>query len=512
VTHGGLIVVLPLLIPLLTAVLCLLAWRAVRRQRWLGAVGGGAHLAASLGLFVAVLSDPDGILTLQVGDWPAPFGITLVADVLAAILVVLTALVGFAVLVYSVAPAGMDDRREAFGYYPLVHVLLLGVCGAFLTGDLFNLYVWFEVLLIASFVLLTLGGQRPQLVGGLTYVALNLVSSAIFLAAVGLVYGHTGTLNMAELARRLPEVRPAGLVTTVATLFLVAFGIKAACFPLFFWLPAAYHTPPPAVSALFAGLLSKVGVYALLRAFTLLFVQDVAYTHALLLVVAGLTMLAGSLGALPQRGLRRALSFLLVGHIGFPLMGLALFTHLGLAGAIFYLVEDIVVITALFLVSGLVRRLGGTETLTRLGGLYAARPAVAALFLLPAFSLAGVPPLSGFFAKLGLLRAGLEVGQYAIVATALGASVLTLLAVSRIWSAVFWKSVPTGTSALPDLSRPDEEPAGDVARGMVLPVAGLVGLVVVLGVAAEPVVALATRAAAQLLDRSAYMRAVLGGG
>lgn len=511
-TLGGLLLVLPLVIPLLAAALCLLAWRAVRRQRRLGAIGGAAHLMAALGLFAAVLDDPDGILTLQVGGWPAPFGITLVADLLAAILVVLAALVGFAVLLYSVAPAGMDDRREAFGYYPLVHVLLLGVCGAFLTGDLFNLYVWFEVLLIASFVLLTLGGQRGQLVGGLTYVTLNLVSSAIFLAAVGLVYGHTGTLNMAELARRLPEVQPVGLVTTVATLFVVAFGIKAACFPLFFWLPAAYHTPPAAVSALFAGLLSKVGVYALLRAFTLLFVHDVAYTHALLLVVAGLTMVAGGLGALVQRGLRRALSFLLVSHIGFPLMGLALFTHRGLAGAIFYLVEDIIVITALFLGSGLVRRLRGTEVLADLGGLYAARPTVAALYLLPALSLAGVPPLSGFFAKLGLLRAGLEVGQYAIVATALGASLLTLLTVSRIWSAVFWKPAPVQAAGLSDPLGLVAGADGPTTRGMVLPVAGLVGLVVALGLLAEPIVALAARAAGQLLDRTAYIRAVLGSG
>jgi multicomponent Na+:H+ antiporter subunit D len=448
------------------------------------------------------MAAPDGILTLQAGGWPAPFGITLVADLLGAIMVVLTALMGLAVLLYSAAPAGLDARREAYGYYPLVHVLLLGLCGAFLTGDLFNLYVWFEVLLIASFVLLTLGGERRQLEGGLKYVALNLASSALFLAAVGLLYGQTGTLNLADLARTLPEVRPTGLVTTVATLFLVAFGIKAACFPLFFWLPAAYHTPPPAVSALFAGLLTKVGVYALLRTFTLLFVQDVPYTHTVLLVVAGLTMVVGVLGALVQTSLRRTLSFLLVGHIGFPLMGLALFTPIALAGAIFYVVEDIVVLTALFLVAGLVRQVAGTERLAGLGGLYAARPGVAALYLLPALSLAGIPPLSGFFAKLGLLRAGLEAGQYGIVAAALVASLLTLIVVSRIWADVFWRPAACTSSA----------PPGETTPRLLAPVAALVALVVVLGLAAEPVFALAARAAGQLLDRPAYIRAVLGGG
>jgi multicomponent Na+:H+ antiporter subunit D len=510
-TSDTLLLVLPLVTPLLAAALCLLAWRSARVQRRIGVLGGAVLLAAALALFGAVAAAPGRVLTLQVGGWPAPFGITLVADLLAALLVVLAALVGVIVLLYSVVPAGIDDRREAFGYYPLTLVLLMGVCGAFLTGDLFNLYVWFEVLLIASFVLLTLGGHREQLEGGLTYVTLNLVSSAMFLAAVGLVYGQTGTLNLAELARRLPDVQPSGLVTTVATMFLVAFGIKAACFPLFFWLPAAYHTPPPVVSALFAGLLTKVGVYALLRTFTLLFVQDVGYTHTVLLAVAGLTMVAGGLGALVQRGFRRALSFLLVSHIGFPLMGLALLTPAGLAGAIFYVVEDIVVFTTLFLASGLVRRLYETDVLADLGGVYAAHPVVAALYLVPALSVAGIPPLSGFFAKLGLLRAGVEAGEYVIVATALVASVLTLITVSRIWADAYWKPARAVGDARTVQDGGSPRRGEELHWGELLPVAGSAALLVVLGIAAEPIFRLASDAAGQLLDRPAYIGAVLGG-
>ena len=257
----------------------------------------------------------------------------------------------------------MDRRREAFGYYPLVHALLLGVCGAFLTGDLFNLYVWFEVMLMASFVLLALGGERAQLHGAIKYVTLNLVSSAVFLAAVGILYGVTGTLNMADLARKLRrDRRTRRSVTAVAMLFLVAFGIKAAVFPLFFWLPASYHTPPGAVSALFAGLLTKVGVYALIRVFTLLFVRDVGYTHMLILVLSGLTMVTGVLGAVAQREFRRVLSFLIIGQIGYMIMGLGLFTPAGLAGPIFYIVDHVVVMTNLFLVTSVVRRLCGTSS------------------------------------------------------------------------------------------------------------------------------------------------------
>jgi multicomponent Na+:H+ antiporter subunit D len=230
----------------------------------------------------------DGIQATQPGNWPAPFGITLVADLLSAIMTVLAALMGLAIVVYSMGT--IDARRVAFGYYPLLQILMMGVCGAFLTGDMFNLYVWFEVMLLASFVLLALGGERAQLEGAIKYVTLNLIASTLFLTAAGLLYALVGTLNMADLAVKLRGAEHQGLITTLSMLFLVSFGIKAGVFPLFFWLPASYHTPPFAVSALFAGLLTKVGVYALMRVFTLIFVGDMGYTHTLILIIAGLTM------------------------------------------------------------------------------------------------------------------------------------------------------------------------------------------------------------------------------
>jgi len=501
----SLLLILPIVIPLTTAAVALLAWRSRAAQRALGVAGAAALLGVGLALLATVWQA--GIQTVQAAGWPAPFGITLVADLLSAIMVVLAGLVGLAVAVYSLVD--VDPARERFGYYPLLQILLMGVCGAFLTGDLFNLYVWFEVMLIASFVLLTLGGERAQMEGAIKYVTLNLLASALFLAAVGILYGATGTLNLAALSRQLGSVSPPGLVTALAMLFLVAFGIKAAIFPLFFWLPASYHTPPVAVSAIFAGLLTKVGVYALIRVFTLLFIHDVGYTHTLLLIVAGLTMVAGVLGALAQDELRRALSFQIVSHVGYMLMGLGLFTPLGLAGAVFYVVHHIIGKTALFLVSGVVRRRCGTPVLKEQGGLYQDAPALAVLFLLPALSLAGLPPLSGFVAKLVLVQAGLASEQYAIVGVALGVSLLTLLVMMKIWSEAFWKPLPEASRAALQGAGP---PRGGAAarRVMMAPIAVLAALTVGIGLAAEPVFVLALRAAEQLLDPALYVQAVLG--
>jgi multicomponent Na+:H+ antiporter subunit D len=345
--------------------------------------------------------------------------------------------------------------------------------------------------------------------GAIKYVTLNLNASALFLAAVGILYGATGTLNMAALSLQLGAVSPPGLVTAIAMLFLVAFGIKAAIFPLFFWLPASYHTPPVAVSAIFAGLLTKVGVYALIRVFTLLFVHDVGYTHTLLLIIAGLTMVTGVLGAVAQGELRRVLSFQIVSHIGYMLMGLALFTPLALAGAVFYVMHHIIGKTALFLVSGVVRRRCGTPVLTEQGGLYQAAPVLAVLFLIPALSLAGMPPLSGFVAKLVLVQAGLTAGQYPIVGVALLVSLLTLLVMTRIWSEAFWKPLPKESqAALQGMGPPRADAAA--LRVMMAPIAVLAVLTVGMGLAAEPVFTLALHAAEQLLDPALYVQAVLG--
>lgn len=496
------LLILPIIIPMFTGILVVFFRSSLRTQRLVSLIGAGALLASSIALVIDVYQH--GIQAAQMGNWPAPYGITLVADLFGALMVVLAGTVGTAVAVYSLV--SIDRQREQFAYHPLYHFLLMGVCGAFLTGDLFNLYVWFEVMLMASFVLMALGGERGQMEGAIKYVALNLFSSAMFLSALGLLYAMAGTLNMADLAQKFSENPPTqypGLVTAVGTLFMIAFGIKAAVFPLFFWLPASYHTPPVAVSALFAGLLTKVGVYALIRVFTLIFLQDIGYTHNLLLVAAALTMVSGVLGAVAQNEFRRVLSFLIISHIGYMVMGLALFTPLALAGSVLYTAHHIIAKTNLFLVSGVVERLGGTPELKKLGGLYQAQPALAFLFLVPAMSLVGLPPLSGFFAKLSLVRAGLEVGQYTLVTIALAVSILTLFSMLKLWVEAFWKPAPESAA---ETKKPDIND-----RAWLYPIAFLAVLTVLIGLGAGPTFRFALQAGEQLMDPSIYIQAVMGG-
>ncbi len=488
------LVVAPVALPLAAAAIAFAASGRVALQRAVSTVASGALLVLSVLLLVEV--SRSGVQVMQGGGWQAPFGVSLVADHLSAIMVAVGAAMAFAVAIYALRD--IDPHRESLGYHPLFQVLLAGINGAFLTGDLFNLYVWFEVLLIASFVLLTLGNRRDQLEGGLKYVATNLVSSMLLLAAIGLTYGATGTLNMADLAGALREVPPE-LATALAMLFLIAFGIKAAVFPLFFWLPASYHTPPVSVSAIFAAMLTKVGVYALIRAFTLLFAHDVAYTHQVLLWIAGFTMVTGVLGAAAQNEFRKILSFHIVSQIGYMIMGLALATPLALAGAIYFVIHNIVAKGNLFLVSGLAQRVGGSFELAKLGGLYRHTPLLGVLFLIPAFSLGGFPPLSGFWAKLLVVLAGIEAQSYWIVAIALAVGLLTIYSMTKIWQAAFWSPLPEGRTLGP---RPP--------WAMVAPVVGLAVLTLVLGIWIAPFFALMEAAATELLDPTVYVGAVLG--
>ncbi|MEM8752431.1 MAG: Na+/H+ antiporter subunit D [Pseudomonadota bacterium] len=488
---------LPIAIPFAAAVLAFLA-RSRPAGRWISVAGSAASLVAALALLSVVLRD--GVVAAQMGGWPAPFGITLVADLLSAAMVLITAIVSLAVAVYALGD--IDERKEALGYHALFQVLIAGVTGAFVTGDLFNLYVWFEVMLIASFGLLVLGGRAEQIDGGVKYVALNLVSTIMFLTGVGLLYGMTGTLNMADLAGAVDRADQ-GLLTVVAVLFMIAFGVKAAVFPLFFWLPASYHTPAFSVSAVFAGLLTKVGVYALIRMFTLVFDHDVAFTHEILLWVAALTMTTGVLGAAAQNDMRRILSFHIVSQIGYMVLGLALLTPLALVGAVFYLVHHIVVKANLFLIAGVADRIAGGTDLSRIGGLYKSAPLLAALFVIPAFSLAGFPPLSGFWAKFLLVKASLEIEAWFIAAVALAVGLLTIYSMTKIWAAAFWEPHPGGIEPRLDSLAPGRRAA------LLSPIAGLAALTIVIGLFPGPFVVFAENAAAQLLDPTPYISAVL---
>ncbi len=486
--------VAPVVAPLLTAIILLLAPGKPRVQRWISFIGSLAMATSAVSLFVTV--QREGILVLQSGAWPAPYGITLVADLLASMLVLATGIVGLAVTASSFA--GVDPAREASGYHGLLQVLLMGVSGAFLTGDLFNLYVWFEVMLVASFVLMAMHRTRAQIEAAFKYVTLNLIASSLFLTALGLLYGGTGTLNMAGLAAMFRQREIGTFELVLAMLFFAAFSVKAALFPLFFWLPASYHTPPAAVGAVFAGLLTKVGVYALLRVFTLLFQSAPPQFYDLLLAQAGCTMLIGLLGALAQRDFRRVLSFNLVGHLGYTTVGLGLMTQAAMAASVFYMLHHIFVITNLYLISGIFLRLRRTTEFPALGSIFREFPWVAAIAAIPLFALAGVPPLSGFVGKLALIRATLAADAWWTSAIIILVSVLTMISMARLWDEAFWKPAPEADKAT-------------MSRVMLLPIAGLAAITLAIAFAAEPLFQLTLRASEQLLNPQFYIDAVLKG-
>jgi multicomponent Na+:H+ antiporter subunit D len=490
-----------LVVPVVTALVCLALRGSPRLQQVLGVSGNALGLVVAAWLVWRV--DAVGIVVAQAGGWEAPFGITIVADRLAAGMVAVSALVGFLVAIYSLR--GLRDGELGAEYLPLYSLLILGVQGAFLTGDLFNLYVWFEVMLVASFVLLTIGNKAAQLEGALKYVMLNIIGSALFLVGAGLIYGKIGTLNLADIAVRLAEPEQAEVLHTSGILLLVAFGLKAGLFPFFFWLPSSYHTPRVAVSAVFAGLLTKVGVYALIRTYTLFFEGKFADLQSLMMWLAGATMVAGVLGAAAHSEFRKILSFHIISQIGYMVMGLALMTPLALTGALFYLGHHIVVKSNLFLVAGIVQHLRGTGDLAKLGGLAKALPWLAVLFFVPAFSLAGIPPLSGFWAKLSVVRAGLEAEAWALTITALAVGSLTLFSMTKIWMEAFWK-------AAPDDAPVEVNPVDGRLWPLVLPCVMLGLITLWIGFAGGDLLAYASRAAEQLLNPQLYIEAVLGPG
>ena len=498
------LVALPVAVPIAGASLAILAGRSRPVQRTIALTS--LTVVAVVGILLLIEVDRHGPVALHVGGWAAPIGVTLVADRLAAVLVVVASAVLLAVAVFAIGQPGAE--RNHVGFQPVYLVLAAGVSASFLTADLFNLFVAFEMMLMASYVLITLGGRLEQVRAGMTYVVISLLASALFLTALGFVYATTGTVDLADLSVRIAGLSP-GLRQGLASLLLVVFGIKAGLFPLFSWLPDAYPTAPSPVTAVFAGLLTKVGVYAIIRTQTMLFPGDSPTT--LLLVVAGATMLTGVLGAIAQGDVRRILSFQIISHIGSMVMGLALFTVAGLAGAIFYLVHHIVAKTGLFLVAGLIEHVGGSTRLTRLGGLVRTHPAIAVLFAVPALSLAGMPPFSGFVAKLALVDAGFAAGQDAIVWVSLAAAALTIYSLVKVWSAVFWSPAEGETASAPVAPVAPDTAAGVARRPpplMIAPAAAMAVLSIAIAVGAAPLYRFSERAAENLLRMQPYLEVV----
>lgn len=475
-------IALPAVLPLLAAAASVLVGRSRTAQRIIGL----GTLTALLGLAVRLLieTDRNDEMTTQAGGWVAPLGITFVADRLSAIMLLVAIGMFLAVLLYAIGQG--DEESRHVGFHPVYLTLVAGVCMAFLTGDLFNLFVAFEVLLVSSYVLLTLGGRLAQVRAGTTYVVISLLASITFLMSLGLLYRATGTVNLADLPAAMEVLDPA-LRRVFLLLFLGVFGIKAAIFPLFFWLPDSYPNAPTAITAVFAGLLTKVGVYAMIRIQTTIGPDDTV-VGTVLLVVAALTMVIGVFGAISQQEIKRILSFHAVSQIGYMVFGLGLLTVAGLAAAILYITQYIVVKTTLFLTGGLVERASGTGHLDRVDGMLRTRPLLGMLFLLPALSLAGVPPLSGFVGKFALVDAGVSSRSWILVGVSLAVSIMTLLSMNKIWAGAFMGE-PTANA----------EATHPLPTAMVFATGVLVVVSIGIALGAGPIYAFAERAAETLL-------------
>lgn len=490
------LIILPVFLPMLGAVLCM------GMRRHLALVRATALCTSLLTVLSSALLlssiTQNGPMALQLGGWPGPYGIVFVVDLLGAILAATTSILGLAVMLYSIGEISCEDQHRH--YFSLCLFLQAGVHGAFLTGDLFNLYVWYEVMLISSFVLLSKGMSKEQLEGGFKYLVLNLVASMLFLSACGILYGKLGTLNMADVARILRDAEESPWLNSSAILLTCSFGIKAALFPFFFWLPASYHTPQPAITALFAATLTKVGAYSLIRIYTLIFVEHAEPMRNLLLVLGCLTMLTGVLGAVSRFDIRKILSVHIVSQIGYIILALSFFTPYALSAAIIYLVHNMIVKTNLFLIGGIAERIQGSSQLDKMGGLYQAQPLLATLFALNAFSLAGIPPLSGFWAKYGVILAGIHVDAIAATLTAILVGILTLFSMTKIWNEAFWKASHDGSPTAP------AHPIAPSSYASTILLTLLMLAIIPFG---ESLFSISQQAAAQLFDRDLYITTAL---
>ena len=500
---------IPLLVtlPLLGAAIALIAGRH-RRTQVVVSVATLALVMVIAGVLLYVVDSTGQPLAVSVGGWPVPFGIVLYVDRLAALLVVVSSVVLLAVLLFSVGQgaADGDDDTPVSIFHPSYLILAAGIFTAFIAGDLFNLYVGFEILLVASYVLITLGSTESRIRTGSVYIVVSLVSSILFLAAIAMIYGALGTVNMAQVSERMTEL-PAQTQMVLHVMLLLAFSIKAAVFPLSFWLPDSYPTAPAPVTAVFAGLLTKVGVYALIRTETQLFADS--DVNVVLMVVALATMIVGVLGAVAQAELKRILSFTLVSHVGYMVFGLAVATPAAIGATIYYMVHHIIVQTTLFLAVGLIERRAGSTSILRVKGLMRAAPIIAVLYFIPAVNLGGLPPFSGFIGKYALFDAAAEVGTPIMMVLIVGGivtSLLTLYALMRAWNLAFWREEDDSAETEARISYLGASPGGVETERRVIPkimtaaTTGMVAITIGLTIFAGPLYDVCARIGDSLLE------------
>lgn len=487
-------VVLPVFIPVLTGILLILFMKSIRLQRFISGIGALVTMGTAVVLLYTV--SIYGIQVLNMGGWSAPFGIVFVLDTFSSLLILVSSVISVACTIYAFH--SITEERENHHFYVFFQFLMAGVNGSFLTGDLFTLFVCFELMLISSYALLVLGNTKRQLRESLKYVLINLVSSSLLVAAIGYLYSVTGTINMAHLSVRVAEIGQDGILGVIAVLFLLIFSIKAGLF-LFFWLSGSYVAPPALVTALFAGLLTKVGLYAIVRVFTLIFYHDPSFTHSIIGWMAGATMLLGVIGAIAYRDVNKILVYNVVAGVGFIAFGMATANKLALEGLMFYLIHDMIVKTLLFLLGGAIIAAAGTPNLNNMGGMIHRYPALGWMFFVTSLALVGVPPLSGFPGKLMLFEGGLNAGLYGLTAIAVIASFIMLYSLLRVFMYAFWGRGQTihGESSQISVNR------------LLAPASFLFIIVIGMGIFAELLYPALSTAAHVLIDPSLYIDNVL---
>ncbi|WP_045523954.1 Na+/H+ antiporter subunit D [Neobacillus niacini] len=490
------LIILPILIPLITGAILIFLNQRITAQRVVSTISSICTIIAAW--FIIQKVRTEGVQSLNVSSWDAPFGITLVSDMFSALLVLTTSIVAFFCLIYSFKSIGHE--REKYYYYAVFNFLIVGVNGAFTTGDIFNLFVFFEVMLMSSYVLLVLGGTKIQLRESIKYLLVNVISSALFVIAVAYLYSVVGTLNMAHISSRINEISVngmPGILTVIAVMFLIVFGLKGAIFPLYFWMPGSYYAPPAPVLALFGALLTKVGVYSITRTYTLFFYHDMD-TFGLLSILAILSIVFGVIGAIAYWDMKNIIIYNIIVAVGVILYGVSVMNTASISGAVYYLVHDMIIKAALFLLIGVVISITGTSNLRKISGLINRYPGLGWTFFIAALALAGIPPLSGFVGKLLIVQGGFEGESFIGAFIILMSSLLVLFSVMKIFINGFWGK---------DRTYGVEEKA-PVKRLLIAPVM-LVVISALYGIGSESILPYISQAAETLLDPNIYINAVL---
>jgi len=488
------LIILPIIIPILAGMVMVIFRKNIMMHRIFSLAAILAVGAASFILMGQIKTK--GVQTLQLGGWEAPFGVSMVADMFAMLLIMTTSIVAFCCLLYAFYSIGKE--RELHYFYPLLLFLITGVNGSFLTGDIFNLFVCFELMLVSSYVLISLGGTGIQLRESIKYILINVISSFLFLVAIAYLYAMTGTLNFAHLSARIATVGQDGLMMTIAILFLIVFSLKAGLF-LFYWLPGSYSAPPTVISAIFAALLTKVGIYAIIRVFTLVFYHNPENTHFFIGLLSAITMILGAIGAVAYNDIQKIMTYNVVVGVGLILAGVASFTAVGMTGALYYLMHDMIIKALIFLLGGTIIHLTGTSKISEISGLIRLHPSLGWMFFIAALSLSGIPPLSGFIGKLFITEGTFSAGYFWLGGIGLITSLMVLFSIMKVFTNVFW--------GYTDLTLEEEK---GTTKGLLLPIGILVFLTIALGLGTESIHEFIDLAVEGLMNPNIYIEAVLG--